>query len=1011
MNAYAKPLVLKRVLEGIESGQRDNENRLTASEVWTALVKGGQNTSRETAYVIAALGLILVAVGSQADLYHLYAGRRCMVRTRSELISALFAKGLRCKDIGGAVTAAGGDRSTKEEPEDPRSPTLGEARSNKSNTQNPRNAKATENTQGTNTPTSADASSDQVSSKDKVEMKAAEKGQNDQGIGKAVSLMSVDVNAIGMFLSMLFMLYGAPLDLIICLSMLYSQLGPSAFVGFAVVPIVIPLQAVVVRYMMQLFKKVGNVRDSRMSALSEVVSNLRLLKLINWEGKLNERVIKLRNQELHLSFLRSLVTSLMGLIWSLAPAAISVIGFASFTLFYKEPLTVPVAFTALNLYQQLTRPLGVLPMMLNHTVTVAVSAGRIQRFLEYSEVPENVSTLHRFLTSASMPLSNNVTASNATFRWHSLDSLDEAEKAEKSQSSPLRKAISKAMFWRKDAPVNASIAAETDSHTSSVSSSDPDSGMFTLHDITLTVDEGLTLVCGPTGSGKSSLLSGLLGEMDVLSGKLTLDKQPGVTDPRTGLHGGISFCAQQPWLQQKSVRENILFGESMDMERYKAVLEVCALMPDIELFDDGDLQEIGESGISLSGGQKARVALARAVYSRARTVLLDDVLSAVDAHTAQKLVADCLTGPLMKNRCIVLVTHQVELVLPQAHRIVKLEKGIVTAMGPASDLVASGAIVALSVSDPDSPMDGKGKGKPTRSSSSSEPGNAGNSSHSSNATRNAKIAPLDGSKATHNIVEKEKLGVGRVKSQVYGVYLQALGWYMIALVGLTLIITNATGLGASVWLSYWSSGGSQCESPSSTNLLSNTPATALTTAGMVYHSGWTPFLVKLLLRPFLTLQQININVAQNYCWLPPAATSPLPYMLIFALIEFMRCVFTVVTNIVMFVASLHASRKLFARMLESVSHSTARWLDKTPSGQILNRFGKDIESLDSGLIQSASMVLFQVFSLLTALATLAVLLPTFIIPALGVIWLYYMRTFLVANSLCYVTLYFGVWVR
>lgn len=139
-------------------------------------------------------------------------------------------------------------------------------------------------------------------------------------------------------------------------------------------------------------------------------------------------------------------------------------------------------------------------------------------------------------------------------------------------------------------------------------------------------------------------------------------------------------------------------------------------------------------------------------------------------------------------------------------------------------------------------------------------------------------------------------------------------------------------------------------------------------------------------------------MAQEHCWLPPADKAPLPYMLIFALIEFTTCVMSVTTNILMYMAALRASRALFARMLDSVTHATTRWLDKTPSGQILNRFGKDIESLDSGLLQSASTVLFQIFSLATSFITLSVLVPGFILPSLGVIYIYYSRTSLRCSS-------------
>lgn len=123
--------------------------------------------------------------------------------------------------------------------------------------------------------------------------------------------------------------------------------------------------------------------------------------------------------------------------------------------------------------------------------------------------------------------------------------------------------------------------------------------------------------------------------MDRVSGTVILHKGTvgNDLDPETGLYEGVAYASQLPWLQHASIKNNILFGSPMEEERYASVIDACALQADLKMFDAGDETEIGEKGISLSGGQKARVALARAVYSRAKTVLLDDPLSAVDSHT------------------------------------------------------------------------------------------------------------------------------------------------------------------------------------------------------------------------------------------------------------------------------------------------------------------------------------------------------------------------------------------
>ncbi|KAK1041554.1 hypothetical protein LTS16_009532 [Friedmanniomyces endolithicus] len=184
-----------------------------------------------------------------------------------------------------------------------------------------------------------------------------------------------------------------------------------------------------------------------------------------------------------------------------------------------------------------------------------------------------------------------------------------------------------------------------------------------LHGIDLSFPEGLTVVCGEVASGKTALLQALLGELDMHEGQLIRPAEP------------VGYCAQTPWLQSMSIRENILFSLPYDEIRYKEVLDACALTPDLAELKAGDLSLIGENGIGLSGGQRARVALARAVYSRTKILLLDDPISALDQQTAESIARKCLAGPLLHGRTVVLVTHRTDLVLDMAAQVIKLHDG------------------------------------------------------------------------------------------------------------------------------------------------------------------------------------------------------------------------------------------------------------------------------------------------------------------------------------------------
>ena len=191
----------------------------------------------------------------------------------------------------------------------------------------------------------------------------------------------------------------------------------------------------------------------------------------------------------------------------------------------------------------------------------------------------------------------------------------------------------------------------------------PNSPKIVLSGINLHFKPGLNLVIGRVGQGKSALLQAALGELDKVEGQLI---RPGVT---------IGYCSQSPWLQSMSIRDNILFSAPLDSDRYRQTLDACALIPDFARFKHGDLSNIGENGIGLSGGQQSRVALARAVYSRARILLLDDPLAALDHETASSIVRRLFGSPLMEGRTIILVTHRIDLCHHIADQVVQIQDG------------------------------------------------------------------------------------------------------------------------------------------------------------------------------------------------------------------------------------------------------------------------------------------------------------------------------------------------
>lgn len=196
-----------------------------------------------------------------------------------------------------------------------------------------------------------------------------------------------------------------------------------------------------------------------------------------------------------------------------------------------------------------------------------------------------------------------------------------------------------------------------------------------LKNINLRLEKSsLSAVVGSVGAGKSSLVSAFLGEMDKISG-------------RVNTVGSIAYVAQQAWIQNATLQDNVLFGKPLDKKKYDAVIEACALKPDFDMLPAGDQTEIGEKGINLSGGQKQRVSLARAVYANADVYFLDDPLSAVDSHVG-KHIFEKVIGPdgLLRDKTRVLVTHGITY-LPQADKIIVLKDGEVSEIGTYQELL------------------------------------------------------------------------------------------------------------------------------------------------------------------------------------------------------------------------------------------------------------------------------------------------------------------------------------
>ncbi|XP_054796176.1 ABC transporter C family member 3-like isoform X2 [Prosopis cineraria] len=392
-------------------------------------------------------------------------------------------------------------------------------------------------------------------------------GQSKQGhtTGEIINFMTVDAERVGDFAWNMHDPWIVILQVALAMFILYRNLGMASIAAF-IATVVVMFTNVPFASLQETYEdKLMESKDKRMKATSEILRNMRILKLQGWEMKFLSKVIELRNTEQ--SWLRKDVyTSAMitFVLWG-APAFVSVVTFCTCILM-GIPLESGKILSAIATFRMLQEPVYRLPETISMIAQTKVSLERIASFLRLEELQCNV-----------------------------------IEKIPKGRSN---------------------IAVEVANGNFSWDFSSPTT---TLKSINLTILQGMRVaVCGTVGSGKSSLISCILGEVPKISGNLRVC-------------GTKAFVAQSPWIQSRKIEENILFGKEMDRERYEKVLEACSLKKDLEILPFGDQTIIGERGINLSGGQKQRIQIARALYQEADIYLFDDPFSAVDAHTGSHL--------------------------------------------------------------------------------------------------------------------------------------------------------------------------------------------------------------------------------------------------------------------------------------------------------------------------------------------------------------------------------------
>ncbi|RZC74143.1 hypothetical protein C5167_049623 [Papaver somniferum] len=664
--------------------------------------------------------------------------------------------------------------------------------------------------------------------------------------GEIINLMSVDIQRITDFIWYMNTVWMLPIQISLATYVLYINVGLGSFAGLAATLLVMACNIPLTRIQKSFQSKIMEAKDERMKATSEVLRNMKTLKLQAWDMKYLLKLENLRKIEYGWIWKSLRLSALSAFIFWGSPTLISAATFGA-CIVLGIPLTAGKVLSALATFRMLQDPIFSLPDLLSCIAQSKVSVDRVASYLQEDEIQEDAVIFVPKETSEVC-----IEIEKGRFSW------------------------------------------------------DPESSIPTLDGIQLKVKRGMKVaVSGTVGSGKSSLLSCIIGEIPKILGTVRVS-------------GTKAYVPQSPWILTGNVRDNILFGNPYDQVKYDRTIRACALTKDFELFQAGDLTEIGERGINMSGGQKQRIQLARAAYQDADIYILDDPFSAVDAHTGSQLFEECLMG-ILKDKTILYVTHQVEF-LPAADIILMMQEGNIIQAGRFDELLKQNIgfelLVGAHSEALQSIFDVENSSRTSEKEMSSVETDIDSTTHhhlvgKHDSEQDLALEIID---KGGRLTQEEERETGSIDKEVYWSYLTLVwGGALIPLIILSQTSFQVLQIASNYWMAW--------ASPVSTD---SKPVVDM---------------------KFMFLVYIVLSVGGAFCVLARAYLVAIDGIL--------------------------TSQKLFANMLHSVLKAPMSFFDSTPTGRILNRASTDQSVLDLELPMRVGWCAFSIIQILGTIAVMS----------------------------------------